>query len=266
MLLPLVSQTLLTRIAGYEVMPASAAIANSLIRLKLAQTNFHDAESVPCIVHVHNPLTGPNEPDICGIPRDDIGVASASTRVVESDDRLSDRELARTTVVLGNPPFSGISSNKGAWIDGLLKGVLPGGQQVAGYYHVDGQQLVERKHWLQDDYVKFFRYAQWHIEESGCGVVRFVTNHGYVENPTFRGMRQCLMHTFTDLYVIDLHGSRKKHERTPSGKPDKNIFAIEQGVAVGIFARQPDGEPSETIGHADLWGQELIDVLTCRLA
>ena len=251
-----VQQVLLARLTGYEVMLASAAIANSLIRLKLAQTNFYYSESVPCIVRVHNPLMGPFETDLPHVPPDNLGVVTESTSVDRSDSLRSGRKLARATVVLGNPPFSGISSNKGTWIDGLLKGVLPDGQQVAGYYHVDGQRLAERKHWLQDDYVKFFRYAQWRIEESGCGVVGFVTNHGYVDNPTFRGMRQCLLNTFTDLFVIDLHGNRKKHEQTPSGMLDENVFAIEQGVAVGIFARLPGRQSAGTITHAELWGRE----------
>ncbi|MBI2477204.1 MAG: hypothetical protein HYV60_00690, partial [Planctomycetia bacterium] len=94
------------------------------------------------------------------------------------------------TVVLGNPPFRGISSNPSSWIGKLLRGTAPGDRPAASYYEVDGEPLRERKLWLQDDYVKFMRYAQWQIERTGVGVLGFVTNHGYLDNATFRGMRQ----------------------------------------------------------------------------
>jgi len=39
-------------------------------------------------------------------------------------------------------------------------------------------------------------------------------------------MRQALMHDFDEIYLLDLHGNSKKKEKTPRGKPDKNIFDI----------------------------------------
>ena len=82
---------------------------------------------------------------------------------------------------------------------------------VRDYYKVDGKALKERNpKGLQDDYVKFIRFAQWRIEQTGSGVLAFVTNHGYLDNPTFRGMRQSLMATFSDIYFLDLHGNAKK--------------------------------------------------------
>jgi len=101
-------------------------------------------------------------------------------------------------VVMGNPPYSGISANRGKWIDGLLKGKLPSGEKVSSYYEVDGKAIGERKLWLQDDYVKFIRFGQWRIEKTGQGILAFITNHGYLDNPTFRGMRQRLMETFDE--------------------------------------------------------------------
>ena len=84
-------------------------------------------------------------------------------------------------------------------------------------------------------YVKFIRFAQWRIERTGYGILAFITNHGYLDNPTFRGMRQSLMQTFDDIYVLNLHGNSKKKERPPDGMKDENVFDIQQGVAIGIF-------------------------------
>ena len=104
-------------------------------------------------------------------------------------------------VVLGNPPYSGHSANKGDWIRELLR----------DYYQVDGASLKERNpKWLQDDYVKFIRFGQWRIEQNGEGVLAFITNHSWLDNPTFRGMRQSLLNSFSEIYVLNLHGNSKK--------------------------------------------------------
>jgi predicted helicase len=147
-------------------------------------------------------------------------------------------------VILGNPPYSGISANKNKWIDELLKTDKDGAQS---YYKVDGKDLKERKVWLQDDYVKFLRFAQWKIHKSGKGIVAMITNHGYLDNPTFRGMRQSLLKTFDEIYVLDLHGNVKKKEM------DENVFDIQQGVAIGIFIKH-NNEKYKGVYHLDLYG------------
>jgi predicted helicase len=47
------------------------------------------------------------------------------------------------------------------------------------------------------------------------------------------------MHTFDDIYVLDLHGNAKKKETAPDGSEDENVFDIMQGVAVCIMVRKP---------------------------
>ena len=93
---------------------------------------------------------------------------------------------------------------------------------------------------LQDDYVKFLRFAQWKIEQAGHGVVGMITNHGYLNNLTFRGMRRSLMQTFDDIYILDLHGNSLKLETSPDGSPDQNVFDIRLGVAIAFFFKRGD--------------------------
>jgi predicted helicase len=162
------------------------------------------------------------------------------------------------TVVIGNPPYSGVSSNMAPWIDGLLKGSMPDGTSTASYYHVDGKPLGERKLWLQDDYVKFIRWSQWRLQSTGVGVHGFITNHGYIDNPTFRGMRWSIMDSFDTIHVLDLHGNLKKKETPPDGGKDINVFDIQQGVGIGLFVRKSDhhaGIDGVSVRHADLWGE-----------
>jgi len=146
-------------------------------------------------------------------------------------------------VVLGNPPYSGHSANKGKWIS----------KEIREYYKVDGKDLGEKNpKWLQDDYVKFIRFAQWKIDSAGEGVLGFITNHSYLDNPTFRGMRQSLMNSFDHIYILDLHGNSKKKEKCPNGSKDQNVFDIQQGVAI-ILAVKKSGLKKK-ICHCDLWG------------
>lgn len=148
-------------------------------------------------------------------------------------------------VIIGNPPYSGHSANKGEWISGLIN----------DYKMVDGKPLGEKNpKWLQDDYVKFLRFAQWKIDQNGEGILGFITNHSYLDNPTFRGMRQSLMHSFTDMYILNLHGNSLKKEKTPSGGKDENVFDIQQGVAIAVFIKRKKAKQT-TISYADLWGE-----------
>jgi len=149
-------------------------------------------------------------------------------------------------VILGNPPYSGHSANKGDWIR----------DQIETYKRVDGKPLGEKNpKWLQDDYVKFIRFAQWKIDQIGEGVLGFITNHGYLDNPTFRGMRQSLMNSFDEIYILDLHGNSLKKEKAPDGSKDENVFDIQQGVAIGIFIKCKDNVREKSIQHAEIWGE-----------
>ncbi|HLL79636.1 MAG TPA: hypothetical protein VKT25_09060, partial [Ktedonobacteraceae bacterium] len=82
---------------------------------------------------------------------------------------------------------------------------------------------------LRDDYVKFIRFAQWRIQQTGYGILAYISNHRYLTNPTFPGMRQSLMNTFDHLYLLNLHGSSKPKEVPPAGMTDQNVFDIQQG-------------------------------------
>jgi len=154
-------------------------------------------------------------------------------------------------VILGNPPYSGISANINEWTERLLKEDIDGMQS---YYKVDGQSLGEKNpKMLQDDYVKFLRFAQWKIQTSGYGIVGMITNHSYLDNPTFRGMRQSLIKTFDEIYILDLHGNSLKKEKCPDGSKDENVFDIRQGVAIALFVRNKEAKKPKVF-HLDKYG------------
>jgi predicted helicase len=155
-------------------------------------------------------------------------------------------------VVIGNPPYFGESSNKHYTGHNVYK------------REPDGRKLQERtSKWLNDDYVKFIRFAESMVERSREGIVGMITAHGWIDNPTFRGMRWHLLNTFDVIYILDLHGNANKREQTPDGMPDKNVFNIKTGVAILLAVKKKTDNPRKIktlakVYRADLFGSHKV--------
>ena len=245
-----VPKHLLTRLHGYELMMAPYAIAHLKIGLKLYETGYWFESDERARIYLTNAL----EPAQGHSGKFEFAIPVLAN---EAEAVNGIKTNQRFTVILGNPPYKGISANMGDWIDDLLHGRLDGEAGRRTYYECEGEPLGEKKLWLQDDYVKFIRLSQWLLDVAGLGVHGYVTNHSFLANPTFRGMRWSLMESFDGLQLLDLHGNIKKREKTPDGAPDANVFPIGQGVAISMFMRRPGGEQSTkkpAVQHADLWG------------
>lgn len=174
-----------------------------------------------------------------------INLPFMSTLAEESREAGKIKKKIPILVILGNPPYSGHSENIGDWIS----------TEIKEYYKVDGKPLGEKNpKWLQDDYVKFIRFSQWKIDQNGEGVLGFITNHSYLDNPTFRGMRQSLMKSFNEMYILDLHGNALKKEKCPDGSKDENVFDIRQGVAIALFIKKRNNDTLCKVFHSELWG------------
>ncbi len=231
-----VAGKLLKRIFGFELLMAPYAVAHLKLGLLLQETGYKFQSDERLGVYLTNTL--------------DEAFQHAETLFAGwiSEEANAAAEIKKEKpimVVLGNPPYSGQSANKGAWAKEL----------VQRYYELDGAPLGEKNpKWLQDDYVKFLAFGQWRVERTGQGILGFITNHGYLDNPTFRGMRQSLLNTFTDIYILNLHGNAKKKEVTPDGSNDENVFDIQQGVAISIFAKEQGKTSPAKVHYADLWG------------
>lgn len=231
-----VQENLLNRLFGFELLMAPYAIAHLKLGLQLQNLGYEFSSKQRLGVYLTNTLDE-------ALKKSEVLFAQFVAQ--EANEASAIKRDVPVMVVLGNPPYSGHSANKSEWIAGLVK----------DYYYVDGVPLKERNSkWLQDDYVKFIRFGQWRVSQTGFGVLAFVTNHGYLDNPTFRGMRQNLMQTFTDIYVLDLHGNSKKKEVSPDASPDQNVFDIQQGVSIGIFIKEPGKSTPAKVHHAQLWG------------
>ena len=232
---------LLPRLFGFELLMAPYSICHLKLALEIGGTDrgFAMPAGERLNVFLTNALEGPNEGHSFPL--------FASEIVREATSAYEVKQEKPVMVVMGNPPYSGHSANKGAWIAELISIYKRGFPEL--------KKPAQAK-WLSDDYVKFIRFAQWRIERTGEGVLGFVTNHSYLDNPTFRGMRHSLMETFDEIYLLDLHGNTKKKERTPDGGKDENVFDIQQGVAIGLFVKCKDADNGlAKVFHADLWGE-----------
>jgi N-6 DNA Methylase len=244
-----VSEHLLPRLFGFELLMAPYAVAHMKLGLLLDQLGYDFKTEERLRVYLTNTLEEAHE--VSKLPLFTQWLAE------EANEASKIKQEAPVMVVLGNPPYSGHSANTGEWISGLLRGRdSHTGKTSEDYFKVDGHPLGEKNpKWLNNDYVKFIRFAQWRIGHTGYGILAFITDNSYLDNVTFRGMRQSLMRTFDDIYLLDLHGNSKKKERAPDGSKDENVFDIQQGVAIGIFVRRSGARKRDaTVRHAHLWG------------
>ncbi|MBV9861586.1 MAG: N-6 DNA methylase [Alphaproteobacteria bacterium] len=240
----IVREHILKNLFGFEFLIAPYTIAH----LKLSQYLQDQQHPVRDNERLQVFLTNTLEP----IEPQPNFLLPAISAEVESAQQVKDREIL---VIVGNPPYSGHSKNKGAWITNVI-----GGYKFTVESDDAGREvrvpLGERNpKWLNDDYVKFIRFAQLKMDAVEEGVVGLITNHSWLDNPTFRGMRQSLMRSFQQIHVLDLHGNAKKKERAPDGSKDENVFDIEQGVAISLFSKKPGLERG--VWRGDLWGGRL---------
>jgi hypothetical protein len=234
---------LLPRLYGYELMMAPYAIAHMKVGLKLGETGYRFGNSQRVRIYLTNALE-PAKP-IQGVLHLNWPALAHEAEAVKAV-----KETQRFTVVIGNPPYSGVSANDGPWIEHLLHSKLCDGSP--SYFEFNQRPLNEpNTRWLNDDYVKFLRLTQMQIAISGIGIAGVITNHSWLENPTFRGMRQAIAATFQNVYLLDLHGNAKKKESAPDGSKDENVFDIQQGVSVSLLVRW---SPTPCVHHADLFG------------
>jgi hypothetical protein len=211
-----VREHILKNLYGFEYLIAPYTIAHLKLSQYLKEEGYTLADDERFQIFLTNTL----EPLV---PQTNAFVPHLSAEGKEAQ-RIKEKPVL---VVTGNPPYSGISKNNGKWITNLIE----------TYKYVDGKHFGERKHWLQDDYVKFIRFAQHKMSQVAEGVVGIITNHSFLDNPTFRGMRQSLMESFDELYFLNLHGNVKKKEKAPGGGKDENVFDIEQGVAISLLVK-----------------------------
>jgi predicted helicase len=236
-----VEKHLIPRLNGFEILMASYAMAHLKLDLLLTETGYKPTKDQRFKVYLTNSLEESHP---------DTGTLFANWLSIEANEANHIKRDTPVMVVTGNPPYSGESTNKGEWIMNLMEDYKkePGGKE---------KLKEQNSKFINDDYVKFLRYGQHFIEKNGSGILAFINPHGFLDNPTFRGMRWNLLKTYDKIYTIDLHGNAKKKESAPDGSADINVFDIEQGVSINFFIKTGKKKQNELgqVFHYDLFGK-----------
>ena len=237
-----VPKNLLPRLYGYELMMAPYTIAHMKLALKLQEINVRLGQPDFQFMYTdraHIYLTNSLEP--AGDDKQGVldGIFPALAHEAAAVKRV--KKSNRFTVVIGNPPYSVSSQNKGEYIEGLLEDYKT---SVRGTTNIQP---------LSDDYIKFLRLSQELITGSTVGLVGLVTNNVFLDGLMHRSIRSCMLSVYSSIRILNLHGNTTIRERTPCGGKDENVFDIKQGVCVSLFARRLPTS-CDQVHSADLYG------------
>ena len=231
-----VDEKLLPRLFGFELMMAPYVIAHMQLNLALIRTGYTSHAGGRLNIILTNSLNDITE------------VAAHVPDFISSEADLANKAKLENkfSVVIGNPPYKYDGRNNHEFIQKLVK----------SYYFVDGASINEKNpKGLRDDYVKFFKFSEHLINQTGFGVISLLTNHSFLDNPTFKGMRKSLLDSFNCIEIIDLHGNKIRKEKAPSGGIDENIFPIKQGVSItNLSLTKGDQNLNPSIKLVDLYG------------
>lgn len=238
-----VEEHLIPRLNGFEILMASYAMAHLKLDMLLTETGYQAKKDQRFNIFLTNSLEE-HHPD--------TGTLFSSWLSTEANEANFVKRDRPVMVVVGNPPYSVSSSNKGDWIQGLLKD-----------YKKD---LNERNiQPLSDDYIKFIRYGQYFIEKNGEGILAYISNNSFIDGVIHRQMRKNLLEEFDKIYILDLHGNSKKKETAPDGSKDENVFDIMQGVSINIFVKCAgrESEKLAEVNQSEIYGRrsEKYDML-----
>ena len=230
-----VEQHLLPRLNGFEILMASYAMAHLKLDLLLTETGYKPTTNQRFKVYLTNSLEEHHA---------DTGTLFANWLSAEANEANQIKRDTPVMCVIGNPPYSVSSSNKGEWIQNL----------IADYK----KDLNERKINLDDDYIKFIRYGQNLIDKNGSGILAFISNNSFIDGLTHRQMRKSLLQSFDKIFILDLHGNSNRKETSPDGTPDVNVFDIMQGVSINIFIKTKNNKKDNSFGnmfHSEIYGK-----------
>lgn len=238
----LIKEHILKNIYGFEYLIAPYTIAH----LKLSQFLKDNDYDLKAKERLQIFLTNTLAPiDL----QHKINLLPALTEESKKAQEVKDKPVL---VITGNPPYSKKSKNNDPWIVNL----------VDAYKYVDGKRSKEKQSWFRDDYIKFIRFAQDKIDKVEEGIVAVITNHTFINNITMPGMRQSLMNTFDQIYIVNLNGSAKQESQlTVDIKKDENVFDIEQGVAISFFIKRKGVK--KKVFYTDFWGSRSEKYLMC---
>ncbi|MCA1642237.1 MAG: N-6 DNA methylase, partial [Acidobacteria bacterium] len=248
------------RVFGFEILPAPFVVAHLQLGLLLQAEGSPLADDERVGVYLTNALTGWEPP---AEPKKQLPFAFHALEE-ERDAAERVKRDAPILVVIGNPPYNAFAGTSAEEEGGLVEAYKQGLAKEWGI----------KKFNLDDLYVRFFRLAERRIaEQTGRGVVCFISNFSYLSDPSFVVLRRKFLGDFDKLWFDSLNGdSRETGKLTPEGKPDPSIFStqynregIRVGTAIALMARTAQHGAQPQVRTREFWGatkrQDLLDSL-----
>ena len=226
---------LLPRLNGFELLMASYAMAHLQMDLLLTETGFKPTKDQRLKIYLTNSLEESHP---------DTGTLFSNWLSSEANEANFIKRDTPVMCIVGNPPYSVSSNNKGKWIENL----------TADYKKDMKERNIQS---LSDDYIKFIRFGQHLIDKNGSGILAYISNNSFIDGITHRQMRRHLLESFDKIYILDLHGNARKKETSLDGSPDNNVFDIMQGVSINIFIKTGNKKKNESgkVFQFDLQGK-----------
>ena len=205
------------RVFGFEIMPAPFVVAHLQVGLTMQNLDapLADDGTERAGVFLTNALTGWEPRVTKPLPFPELE---------EERDRAEQvKQETPILVILGNPPYNGFA---GVAVDEE--------RELSEAYRTTRQVRRPEGQGLNDLYVRFFRMAERRIvEETGRGVVCFISNYSWLDRLSFTGMRERYLEAFNTIRIDNLHGDRIISEYAPDGRTSETVFAL-QGQSPGI--------------------------------
>lgn len=232
----LITNHVLKNFYAFELMMAPYAVGHLKISLLLDELGYKMGENERFKLFLTNTLEMKDFPHSDLPLYIDIADESNKASIVKKKEKIM--------VVFGNPPYSVSSSNK-----------IEKDNELYAVYESYKETVRKEERNIQplsDDYIKFISFAHYKVKQAGTGIVGMITNNSYLDGIIHRDLRRKLMEDFDQIYILNLHGSSKKQEKTPSEEKDENVFDIQQGVSIILMVK---GEKlMKYVKYFDLWG------------
>ena len=224
----IVSDFILKRLYGFEFLIVPYVLAHFRIHEYLKDLHYDYKKEERLQLYLTNTLDNSAGGQVKMFPQ----------MQAESDNAYKIKNEEPILVIMGNPPYNSKSEkiNRKDWIMNKLKDYK--------------ENLNEKNINLEDDYIKFIRFAHWKMEKIKKGIIGIIVNNSFINGLTNREMRKKLMQTFDEIYILDLHGNVNKGEKCPDGSADFNIFNIKNvGVCIAFFVKTGKKKNNKTYNN-----------------
>ena len=247
-----VKQAALERVFGFEIMPAPFVVAHLQVGLTLQGLDapLADDGAERAGVFLTNALTGWESRTTGRLPFPELAEERDRAARVKQDTPI--------LVILGNPPYNGFA------------GVAVAEERaLTDAYRTARRVRRPEGQGLNDLYVRFFRMAERRIvEQTGQGVVCFISNYSWLDGLSFTGMRERYLEAFDAVRIDNLHGDRIISEYAPDGRTSETVFALQGqspgirvGTSIALFtkSRKPRARAARRIRYRDFHQARAID-------